>query len=92
MDFNTILFGDMFYSEEFCIAVDDWLTQIAKNGFEFRALIGDPGRHSFEIDNRSLRDKCIKLFELDFDKEIQAEYPGFHTGAVYEVTHQAFLE
>ena len=32
VEFDTILFGDMFYSSEFCDLVYSWLVKIASNG------------------------------------------------------------
>ena len=32
IEFDTILFGDMFYSSEFCDLVYSWLLKIASNG------------------------------------------------------------
>ena len=91
IDFDTILFGDMFYSDCFCTAVEEWLTRLARSGCEFRVLIGDPGR-SFWLDDQRLRDKCEIVFELDLDESVKFEYPGFHTGTVYQATSDQFLK
>ena len=90
VDFDTILFGDMFYSDEFCLLVSDWLNKLAQNGAKFRVLIGDPGR-SFWIDQNSLRDKYKIIYEVELDENVKFEYPGFHTGTVYQTTHHEFL-
>ena len=89
IDFDTILFGDMFYSDEFCVLVEDWLTLLAKNGCNFRVLIGDPGR-TFWSDN-SLQKKCRKIWETELSESVTFEYPGFHTGSVYQAFEKDFL-
>ena len=61
-DFDTILFGDMFYDDDFCQAVENWLKFRAKNSRPFRVLIGDPGRQ-FWIEN-NLVEKCIPICEI----------------------------
>lgn len=52
----------------------------------FRVLIGDPGRN-FLNEHHHLLDKCKAVYSLDYPKQIQNEYPGFHTGTVYELAH-----
>ena len=52
----------------------------------FRVLIGDPGRN-FLNEHHHLLDKCKAVYSLDYPREIQNEYPGFHTGTVYELAH-----
>ncbi|CAG5112385.1 Oidioi.mRNA.OKI2018_I69.chr2.g6605.t1.cds [Oikopleura dioica] len=76
----------MFYSSEFCDQVYSWLLKLASNGCRFRVLIGDPGRN-FLDEHHHLLEKCKVVFTLDYPKEIQQEYPGFHTGTVYELAH-----
>ena len=61
-DFDTILFGDMFYDDDFCVAVENWLQSRAKTSKPFRVLIGDPGRQ-FWIEN-SLIKKCTPIREI----------------------------
>ena len=82
----------MFYSDSFCVMVYQWLESAALNGCEFRALIGDPGRSFWSEDYNPLREKCEKIYEIEFDENVIFEYPGFHTGSVYKVTNHDFFK
>lgn len=89
-NFDTILFGDMFYDDQFTIDVDQWLFILANLGHTFRVLIGDPGRQ-FWNENTSLVEKCRPVFQVELADFVKREYPGFHTGTVWQCTESQFL-
>ena len=59
--FDTIIFGDMFYDDDFCAMVEEWLLR-RPTLKPFRVLIGDPGRQ-FWTDN-SLVKRCKPIEQI----------------------------
>ena len=37
----------MFYDDDFCLEVENWLLGHARSGAKFQVLIGDPGEMEF---------------------------------------------
>lgn len=56
LDFDVVVFGDVFYDEEFAAKLLPWIQQLVANNKT--CLIGDPGRHALsKILNLTLLDR-----------------------------------
>ncbi|CAB3237819.1 unnamed protein product [Arctia plantaginis] len=78
--FETILFGDMFYDEEFANRLFEWLHTLRQNGKT--VLIGDPGRHGLTEKRRSHMTLLAKYKLLE---ETAVQNNGFTHTTVWQL-------
>jgi ETFB lysine methyltransferase len=77
-NFDIVMFGDVFYDEEFAQQLLPWIRMLVKN--DKLCLIGDPGRHAL---SRNLNLKKLATYQLP--ENICIENHGFSSTNVFEV-------
>ncbi|XP_050541945.1 electron transfer flavoprotein beta subunit lysine methyltransferase-like isoform X2 [Daktulosphaira vitifoliae] len=82
LNWDVIIIGDMFYSEELANLLWDWLLRLSDN--RQTILIGDPGRYCFKPDNKLLK-RLVKLKEYNLTKNSCLENRGFSTTSVWTI-------
>lgn len=78
LNFDIVMFGDVFYDEEFASLLLPWMKVLLKN--DKLCVIGDPGRHA-------LSKKLIleKLASYELPPMVCIENHGFTTTKVFKV-------
>lgn len=77
--FDVIVFGDVFYDEEFAARLLPWIKRLTENNQT--CLIGDPGRHAL---CKSLNLKLLAQYELP--KHVCIENHGFRFTNVFKAS------
>lgn len=77
--FDVVVFGDVFYDEEFAALLTPWIKTLAAN--KQTCLIGDPGRHALA---KSLNLEQLARYELP--ENVCIENHGFRFTNVYQVS------
>lgn len=77
-NFDVVLFGDVFYDEEFAAQLLPWIKNLVEN--KQTCLIGDPGRHAL---SEQLNLKLLAQYELP--DNVCIENHGFRFTNVYRV-------
>lgn len=77
-DFDVIVFGDVFYDEDFASQLLPWIQKLVKN--KKTCLIGDPGRHAL---SKQLNLKLLATYQLP--ENICMENHGFRLTNVFKV-------
>lgn len=77
-NFDVVLFGDVFYDEEFAAQLLPWINRLVEN--RQTVLIGDPGRHAL---SKQLNLKLLARYELPENASI--ENNGFKFTNVFKV-------
>lgn len=77
-NFDVIVFGDVFYDEEFAAQLLPWIQKLVEN--KQTCLIGDPGRHAL---SKSLKLKLLAQYELP--DNVCIENHGFRFTNVFKV-------
>lgn len=78
MKFDVVIFGDVFYDEEFASILLPWIQLLVER--EKICLIGDPGRHAL---SRKL--KLLKLASYELPENVCIENHGFKFANVFRV-------
>ncbi|CRL03231.1 CLUMA_CG016432, isoform A [Clunio marinus] len=76
--FDIIIFGDVFYDEDFAKQLLPWIRRLVSNGKT--CLIGDPGRHAL-----SKELKLLKMAQYELPVNSCLENHGFHSTKVFKV-------
>lgn len=77
---EVIIVGDMFYSQDMADVLWKWLDMLCNQGKTI--LIGDPGRHCFKP-KRHLQERLKKLKEYKLTENCCLENRGFSTASVW---------
>lgn len=77
---EVIIVGDMFYSQDIADVLWKWLDSMCNRGKTI--LIGDPGRHCFKPERR-LQERLKKLKEYKLTENCCLENRGFSTASVW---------
>lgn len=78
-DFDVVIFGDVFYDEDFAAQLLPWIKKLVGNNQI--CLIGDPGRHAL---SKELKLKLLARYQLPEDSCL--ENHGFKFTNVFKVT------
>ena len=78
-DFDVVIFGDVFYDEDFAIQLLPWIKKLVGN--KQTCLIGDPGRHAL---SKELKLELLARYHLPEDSCL--ENHGFKFTNVFKVT------
>lgn len=79
LQFDIVIFGDVFYDKEFAALLLPWMSKLLKN--RKQCVIGDPGRHAL-----SSRLELKKLASYKLPPMVCIENNGFTVTNVFNVT------
>ena len=85
--YDVILFGDMFYDDDFALDVTSWMAKLRRKSKTI--LIGDPGRLPFAMHPFRKRLQLFAKYELT--ERLKAENHGLSQGMVWGCNYHSII-
>ncbi len=78
-EWDVVLFGDLFYDQEFTNQLTDWIEKL--HASKKTILIGDPGRIYFS--NHPIKENLKLVFQVELHQQSKDENNGLTEGFVW---------